>query len=338
MTRIIATGLLLAAALPAVAQSRAPLIGIVISKETSQPLAYADVFVEESKTGVFTGDRGQFHIVGLPNGPLHVRVRRLGYTPVTVTVNAGATDTVRVSLTALSLRLDRVRVSESVCSNKVASDTAVVAILQQLQLNAERSRFFAQQYPFEWTVERIFADDVRDGPDLERVRRRKVTQTDTLTLPSEHEWKYSPGNLIVSQKMFVPQIVDFAEPAFVAAHCFKYAGLAAVDGQRMIRVDLEPARGIRDDVEGSIYLDTATYQIRRTTLYAEQRSPNKATDIWEHRIDTWFSEVAPSLPVIDRIEQRTLLRDGTNGRLITSQAAVEIQRRLNLVFLGRQPD
>lgn len=328
---------LILAASPAVGQSR-PLIGVVVSKETNQPLAYADVFVEESKTGVFTGERGQFTITGQPNGPLHVRVRRLGYSPVTVTFDSRSTDTLRVVLSALSLRLDRVRVSESVCSNKVAGDTAVVAILQQVQLNAERSRFFAQQYPFEFTVERIFADDVRDGPDLDRVRRRKVTQTDTFTFPSEHEWKYAPGNLIVSQKMFVPQLVDFAEPAFVAAHCFKYNGLATIDGQRMIRVDLEPARGIRDDVKGSIYLDTATFQIRHTTLYAEQQSPKKATDIWEHRIDTWFTEVAPALPVIDRIEQRTMLRDGMTGRLITSQAAVEVQRRLSLIFLDRRPN
>jgi hypothetical protein len=313
-------------------------VGVVVARETGQPLGYADVFVEEARIGVFTGDKGQFDIDKLPSGTLHVRVRRLGYSPANVTVNPGSNDTLRIALAALSLRLERVRVSELVCSNRVASDTAVVAILQQVQLNAERSRFFAQKYPFEWTVERIFADDLRDGPELERVRRRTVTQTDTLTLPSEHEWKYAPGNLIVDRKMFVPQLVDFAEPAFVAAHCFRYAGLATVDGQRMIRVDLEPARDIRDDVKGSIYLDTATYQIRHTTLYVEQFSPTKATDVWQHRIDTWFTEAAPSLPVIDRIEQRTMLRNGTTGRLITNQAAVEVQRRLSLVFLERRPD
>jgi hypothetical protein len=337
MIRALVASALLTAALPAAAQTRAPLVGVVVAKESGHPLGYADVFVEEAKIGVFTGDKGQFHIDKLPTGTLHVRVRRLGYSPANVVIDAKSTDTLRIALSALSLRLDRVRVSESVCSNKVASDTAVVAILQQVQLNAERSRFFAQQYPFEWTVERIFADDLRDGPNLDRVKRRTVTQTDTLTFPSEHEWKYSAGNLVGPEKMFVPQLVDFAEPAFVAAHCFKYAGLANVDGQRMIRVDLEPARGIRNDVKGSIYLDTATYQIGRTTLYVEQPSPKKATDVWEHRIDTWFTEVAPSLPVIERIEQRTLLRN-ENGRLLTNQAAVEVQRRLTLTFLGRQPD
>jgi hypothetical protein len=336
------------AAIPAAAQQRATIVGVVVAKESSQPLSFADVFVEQTKSGGFTNDAGRFRIDNLPAGELRIRVRRLGFSPTTVAVTArdGATDTVRVALTALSLRLERVKVSESVCSNAVANDTAVVAILQQVQLNGERNRLLAREYPFEWTVERVFADDMREGPTLDRVRRRTVLQTDTLTLPSEHEWKYAPGGIIVaggdtsvgaSQKMYVPQLVDFADSSFVAAHCFRFAGLADVDDRRMIRVDLEPARGIRNDVRGSLYLDTASYQIRRSTLFVEQISPRKASDLWEHRVDTWFAEIAPSLPVIDRIDQRTILRDAATRRLLSGQAAVELQRRLTLRFLARKP-
>ena len=221
-------------------------------------------------------------------------MRRLGYSPATVTVNAtGSADTVRVSLAALALRLDQVRVSDAICPNRTtAVDTSVVAILEQVQLNAERNQMLVRDYPFVTSIERMIANEWSDKGMVGERRRRTIVRVDTLTLPSDHDWRYEPGNIIapssdtlrdVADKMIVPQLVDFADAPFIAAHCFRYAGLTTLDGRRFLRVDFEPTRAVREpDVHGSLYLDPLTYQIQRSTLYLERPSPiAPARDFWD---------------------------------------------------------
>jgi hypothetical protein len=139
--------------------------------------------------------------------------------------------------------------------------------------------------------------------------------------------------------MKIPQLVDFADDAFIAAHCFTYAGLATIDGHRAARVDFEPTRSVTGpDVRGSLYLDTLSYQIVRSTMNLELPSAVKAGDIWNVQVATWFREVLPSLPAIDHICQRTTARPA-DGAGITrgANAATEVQRLLALQFANGPP-
>jgi hypothetical protein len=100
---------------------------------------------------------------------------------------------------------------------------------------------------------------------------------------AEHEWRYEPGKLVVrtepdegpeaSEKMIVPQLVDFADDVFTDNHCFKYAGVSKVDGVRRIQVDFEPIKTLREpDVRGSMFLDTVSYQLVRSDFLMERPS------------------------------------------------------------------
>lgn len=303
------------------------IVGIVTARETGAPLPYADVLVEGARSGVFVDSRGQFRASGLPAGDVRIRVRRLGFTPATIVakVHAGATDTVRVALSQVAMQLDRVSVHDKICpGGPPSSDTAVVAILQQVQLNAERAAMLAHQMPFETDVERI----------IDKV-------VDTISLPSEHEWQYAPGNLVEvpgeqrgvgEARMYVVQLTDFASARFVAAHCFRFAGL---DGQKLIQVDVEPTRDVKTpDVRGSLFLDPVSYQMVRSSLFMQMPSPVNPLETWETRVDTWFREILPALPVIDRVCKRmTVITEQRRN----AGRSVESQRLIDLRFLNATP-
>lgn len=348
----IAAQLLFGAVATASAQRTAPslggtIVGYVTAKSTNEPLAFADVTVEQLRISTFAGSDGAFLIRGVPPGPTTVRVRRLGFAPavVNVSVVADRTDTVRVALAPIGLELASVRITDAVCPRRptTGADTATLVILGQIRLNAERTQLLAHEFPFVSSMERTIADEQRS--ESSRNARRRVVRVDTTPVAGEHEWRYAPGNLVVrnddassgaKEKMIVPQLIDFAGDTFVDAHCFRYIGLVSIDGERRIRVDFEPTKAIREpDLRGSMYLDTASYQIVRTTLLMEHPSPlAPATEMWDVRVDTWFREILPALPVIDRVCMRTTARQVTVGgeRAIAGRAAVEQQRLIAFRF------
>ena len=100
----------------------------------------------------------------------------------------------------------------------------------------------------------------------------------------------------------------------------------------MIRVDFEPIKAIREpDVRGSLYFDARSYEIQRSTLYLERPSPLSLADVWEVQVNTWFREIFPTLPVIDRVSQKTTARSIMDGRRALDNATEE-HRLLDLRF------
>jgi hypothetical protein len=330
------------------------IVGVATARETGTPLPTVDVTHMESGRATFGGADGRFVLRGLPPGPAHLRVRRVGFTPVTIEVNVTArgTDTVRVALSVLALRLREVRVANFTCGRRAdgVGDTSVVAILGQVQQNAERARLMAQESPYELVLERRIGDE--DADKAGRARRPRLLidtkRIDTLTVSSDREWRYAPGNIVArldspmegaTEKMMVPQLADFADDAFVAAHCFRYAGLDAFDDRRAIRVDFEPARGVpKPDVSGSIYLDTASYQIIGSRLSLERVAPNNNRMIWVTTVKSWFREGERGAVVIDFIEQWTVGRPADARGSASTSAATESQRLLSVRFLTPQPE
>jgi hypothetical protein len=193
----------------------------------------------------------------------------------------------------------------------------------------------------------VIADEQSEGALVGSRARRVIRHVDTLRVAGEHEWRYEPGKLVAPareavagarERMIVPQLVDLAGEAFITAHCFRYAGLALVDSVRRLRIDFDPARTVRGtDVRGSLYLDTASFQIARSTMRLEYPSPDGPGEVLEVSVDTWFRELLPSLAVIDRICARTTARNLASGRATSSRAALEIQRIVGFDFDRESP-
>lgn len=91
-------------------ESTGTIAGRVVDAASRGALAGVAVQVEGTSLGAVTGDDGQYRVSGVPAGARVVNVRRIGYTferrPVTVA--AGATATLDVSLQASTVSLDQV--------------------------------------------------------------------------------------------------------------------------------------------------------------------------------------------------------------------------------------
>jgi hypothetical protein len=321
---------------------------VVTVIETGARLPSADVLVVGSGQATFGGGDGVFVIRRVPVGEQQVRVRRVGFTPVTatVTVRAGETDTLRVALPLLAIRLSQVRVSDNSCGKPRAGDSLVAMIYQQVQQNAERAQLFAEEYPFEMAMERVYTTQYAS---LRNGRRADTLRVDTAYVAGEHDWKYAPGKIIqpieggvggAREKMTVLQLSDFADAAFIGAHCYRYAGVERMDGTRMIRVNFAPARGVPEpDVRGALYLDTATFEIRHSVVEVERVAPGARSVVTVvTRVDTWFRSLAAGHNVIDRVTQRTTaMADGPMGGAFDVPG--EFHRLLEVRFTtDRRPD
>jgi hypothetical protein len=329
------------------------IIGVVTAQATGQPLGLADATIEQLGLATFFAVNGVFQFRGVPPGRLTLRVRRLGFKPVSLSLSVvgGRDDTVRVALTAVAIELGRAHVTDAVCPARAGGDTVTLAIIDQIRANAERSRLFAHEFPFVSVMERTIANERASSGGAGSRAQQTIVRVDTTSVGGEHDWIYAPGRLVVAagldavdgarEKLIVPQLSDFAGDSFIEAHCFRYTGVSSIDGERRIRVDFQPIASLREpDVRGSIYLDSASYQITRTMLLLERPSPlAPATDVLDIRVDTWFRELLPAMPVIDRICMRTTGRTITAAgeRALSARVPVEMQRLIGFEFDREAP-
>ena len=98
--------------------------------------------------------------------------------------------------------------------------------------------------------------------------------------------------------MQLPTLAQFADTAFIDNHCFYNGGTESLDGAELLRVDFIAASRIADpDVNGAMYLDPATFQIRRAVLHLS-RIPNGVAGLAELEAVTYFGDVLSSIPII----------------------------------------
>ena len=146
-----------------------------------------------------------------------------------------------------------------------------------------------------------------------------VTKTDSINVPSDQRWHYKPGDIIVTSgvsvlgvryAVMIPTLAVFADAEFVKHHCFHDAGEATVDGQTFRRVDFRAAEDIRDpDIDGTMYLDPATYVIRRSVISLSKKS--RYTSSYDSVVvETTFDELVSGVPVITFTTGRNVLTYG----------------------------
>jgi TonB-dependent starch-binding outer membrane protein SusC len=105
--------------------------GVITDARSQAPIANATVLIQALGLGAQTNDRGRYTLVNVPVGEQRVQVRRLGFGSVTrtVTVQAGQTATVDVTLSEAVISLDEVVVTGTAAvtrAKEVPTSTAVV--------------------------------------------------------------------------------------------------------------------------------------------------------------------------------------------------------------------
>jgi hypothetical protein len=326
---------------------------LVSARDAGIPLPNA-VGSTDDGTIAFGDDAGRVVLRGLKPGAVVVRVRRIGFSPdsARASVTAGTTDTVRVALPRLALQLLKVRISDNACraAGYTNSDTSVARILEQVRTNAEHAESFAIAFPHQMQLERVVMD-VRAryrGASRTAPARGDTVRVDTLMVSGEFGSTYRVGGLIrpvdnvgrdgARERMVVPRLTDFASPEFIESHCFRFVGVRRPpDDSAMLQIDFRPARSVREpDVSGTIWLDTATFQIRHTTLTMDRPSPDFARqDRWHTQVDSWFHTRPEGAIVVERIEAMTTVE--TTARNVTTRPSLEIQRLLEFHYLGASP-
>jgi len=328
--------LLFVVATPAVAQGR--LTGVVVSNETGDPLPYSVISASGAGGAFFANDSGKFAIGNLPAGTVDLTVRRLGYVPSTLTVHvaADATENVVIRLSRIAIRLSAVDVrAHPPCTNPGAprpqDDSTLANIFDQVRLNAEQFRLLSDSYPF------VYLMDVWTSRKVKKNGQVVVDGMSKQLGQSKRPRSYKPGGLYFrrgGQWFFeLPTLIELADPAFLGAHCFHFAGVENIEDSAFVRVDLVAHERIKDpDVDGSIYLDPASYQIRRTVLTLTK--PLKAANLDAMEVTTDFREVLPTVSIIGHVYGSQTLRPNAKRQY---DEAFEEQMLIKVEFLGAMP-
>jgi len=348
LTRVLgAVAIAVVAVAPARAQSGVDIagtvIGVVTTKEGGVPLAYSVVSATSAGLERFSNAQGIFALTPLHPGNVRLRIRHLGYSPVEldVTVRPGQTDTIQIALAHIAVRLTAVDVrAYPECKDpgppNAAADSAFATVFDQLKQNAEQYRLLTDTYPFIYATERTLSNTLVNGEE-------RTERIDTMIVTS-NRWEYKPGAIVARPArgrigpttMNIPTLVNFAEKSFLENHCFYNGGLETVDGTEMLRVDFNPASKIKDpDVDGSMYLDPVSFQIRRSVLHLSKIPPG-LRGLTETEALTLFGELFPSVPVIAEI--KSVNRFQANTSKPTSEAtANERQRLISVQFTKGKP-
>lgn len=331
--------------------SSGTIVGVVVAAETGAPLAFSLGSIPARGLDRLANDRGVFVITNVPAGPVEVLVRHLGYSPrrVTTTVNAGAVDSVHVVLSHLAIQLGAVQVTaHRVCTNpgppKASSEPAFASLFEQLEQNADAYRLLAATYPFTYDMERRRTIRYVAGDEV-------VQNLDTIRVNTGVTWHYAPGGVVERsddprnrQVVFkIPALIHFAEPSFLANHCFYFggrervAGLADATGEAsLIRVDFLAASRLKaPDVDGSMYIDPVSYQIRRSVLRLT-RIPEETPEIASVVVTTDFRTIVPSIAIASLITSTHRLWADTT-RPVLPLAVHETQRLLRVDWLNIKP-
>jgi hypothetical protein len=327
---------------PLAAQAKlGTLIGDVVAKETDTPLDHAMITVMSAGRQTFSSEKGIFAFTNMSPGSYRLRITHLGFTPLEVPVEVPPDvppKRLRIELTRLSVHLATVKViAKPSCTNPGRPDPVTnadfAAVIQQVRMNAEHYQLLADSFPFAYGIQRTARPMMGDSS-------RGVATIDTLHLRSDYRgWEYQMGNVVELTStgflMHLPELRDFAGIEFLNNHCFTYGGLDSTREGTMLRIDFRADDQIRTpDVNGTIWLDAQTYQIRRADLEMS-KMPAGLKEVTAVHVTTIFYEVAPSIVVFHDVLGRSSLRHGSGRRAII--ASTEDQRLFSFVWLKDDP-
>jgi hypothetical protein len=329
-------GLILAWPVSLAAQN-SPLITGIVTGSTGSPLPYSTVSLEGVTQKRLTTPEGRFSFKVDSAGDYHLRIRQLGFAPLDTVIRfSGSPLQLTLVLRPVAFKLADVRtVVKTPCSRAVDSDRFASGILEEVKKNAERELVLRNQYPFRYllAVGRATRRDTENRSPIYR---------DTAYLTSATTDRYEVGKLVRSKgggnagtEMRVPQLTDLADSVFLREHCFSYGGTKRLGNVPVFLLDFTPAPGVHTpDVEGSISLDTLDYTVKEA-VFRMTNADMLHPPILGLEVRTTYREIAPGLPLFDRISSKQPL-PGINP-YDRPQVAVEEQKLIRLQFVGDAP-
>ena len=287
------------------------LTGLVRAEATGQPLPYSTVTIDQIGMERFTDQAGAFTYFAVPAGKYKIRIRQIGYTPLdsTIVINSSMSDRV-FSLTKVPSTLANVEITAPPrrCivpeENGFVDDSDLATVLAEARKNAQHERLLRRTYPFEYKLAQE-----HDTYDTRDSTHRLIK--DTTTFRSDDDWRYRQGKVVSGDKskvfgdvrvMRLPTAMDLDDTRFLVAHCFKYSGRSDEDSIPTLRIDFAPLPEIvAPDVEGSIFIDSATYLIRRAEFRLTKGGSVKPA-IFGMKVTTTYREVLPNVALFDEIK------------------------------------
>ena len=319
------------------------LTGVVVARVDQQPLGHSMVSLQPAARQTFTDDAGRFAFQGVAPGVYRLRVTHLGFAPseTSVTIPRDSTTTrVRIELAEVQVRLATVQIkADAPCVAPGAPDPVkdreFFIIFQQLEQNAQQYRLLADSFPYAYREERTIYS-VRGDSVLESLH------VDTIMLRSDKPgWTYHPGRVVSTdfitrqRSMHLPTLSDFASDDFVKNHCFRYAGESHNADGDAVRIDFRSSAQISSpDVNGTILLDSKSYQIRRAELKLSQ-VPSGLRKVASVDVTTLFREVEPSVLVFSEVHGVTAMIPSKD--LLDHVASIEDHVLLDFGFVRTDP-
>ena len=315
--------------------------GLIIAQGTGRPIPFSTVRLQPVGRERFTNQEGAFTYYAVPPGKYQLHVRQVGYLPAdtTIIVSPNVPIAITVTMNRIAAPLDEVKVTAPPRLCLVPDDFGAVAdselsvVLEEAKKNAEREQLLRHTYPFEYRIAQT-----HDTYDIDA--KTHGLQYDTADFRSDDSWRYKRGKVVSNDRsklfgdvrlMRLPTLADLADRSFLTNHCFKYAGVVNQDGIRTHRIDFLPDSLLfAPDVEGSIFMDSATYKIRRAEFRLTRGGTVKPA-ILGMEVTTTYREILPNVSLFDEIKSTQplgVIKAG--GSRIESR---ESQRLLGFRFL-----
>jgi hypothetical protein len=285
--------------------------GAIIADGTRLPIPYSTVRLQPLGRERFTDKAGSFVYYSIAPGSYELQVRMLGYIPLdtAIQVDANVPMALTIVLTRIPTSLDEVKVTAPprLChfpdEMGVVSDEELATVLNEARKNAQREQLLRRTYPFEYRLAQS-----HDTYDL--VAKVSSLRYDTVTFRSDDYWRYRRGRVVTDEHnrlygnvrlMRLPTLADLADRNFLSSHCFKYSGVVDERGQPAHRIDfLSDSTLTKPDVEGSIFLDSATYLIKRAQ-FRLTRGNSVKPPILGMEVTTTYREILPNVALFDEI-------------------------------------
>ncbi len=331
--------LLIGLAAPLRSQEGRGLIRGTVAAESGEPLPFALVVLDPGFTQRFADERGAFVYAGLRPGTYRLRVRQVGYRPADTALAVGrdSAQAVSVVLVRVPIRLAVIAVSsEGVCLTpgppEPGDDSVLAVLFDQLRENAARYQLLVDAYPhLSRLVRRFYLESEDGGSHLVRI--------DTLDVRSNERARYRPGRVVRNvngeRAIVLPTLPDLADTVFQRAHCFR-ARNDSIGDHPMVRLDFTAAESVRaSDVDGSAWLDPATFQLRQLTIRLTRAERADIANVAAVSATEIFREILPSVIAPDRVTAVTsYVRNQANGRFV---GHLEEQRVVELRWLREVP-
>ena len=313
------------------------LSGVVRDSATGEPVGHALVELAGGRQQVFASSTGRFRLTGVGTGLAGLRVRQIGYHPVTLQIRVedgrgAAPAELAVSMRRRALVLPELVALGDACPGMREAGALAPeggTILDEAYQNAERILTLERAFPF--VLHYQLGTTILDSSYLRIGGRIDTIRRDSRSLSAYRAGRVveRPGTRLERVNAFTTS--DIARAEFQRTHCFWYAGRDSVAGFTGFRIGFAPRPGVRTvDWAGSLLVDSASMSLLR----AEARVvnlPRRGTEVLSVVCTIFYRPILPSLP--QEHEARCVsTRRGPPRRIL-----VERWLLVNREFIGRDP-